>query len=73
MRELLGEPWEAGNDTLFEPRSVGPCDLVERLDEVEAAGVRDVLLWGVEYWLAQAARGNPAWLATARTALARLG
>jgi hypothetical protein len=31
--------------------------------------VETVLLWGVEYWLAQATRGNPAWLDAGRAAL----
>ncbi len=69
VTELQAEPWERDAATQWEPRSVAPTDVEERLAEVRAAGVGTVLLWGVEYWLAQAQRGNPAWLEAGRTAL----
>lgn len=69
VTELQAEPWEASADTQWEPRSVGPTDIVDRLAEVRAADLGMVLLWGVEYWLAQAGRGNLAWLDAGRAAL----
>lgn len=68
--ELQAEPWEGGGGgTYWNPRSVAPEDTAERLREVREAGLGTALLWGVEYWLAQAQRGNPAWLDAARAAL----
>ncbi|MBO0707024.1 MAG: hypothetical protein J2P43_09200 [Candidatus Dormibacteraeota bacterium] len=69
VTELQAEPWEATAATEWEPRSVGPTDVADRLAEVRTAGTGTVLLWGVEYWLAQAKRGNPAWLSAGRAAL----
>lgn len=60
VTELQAEPWKGG---------VGPEDVVERLHEVREAGVGTALLWGVEYWLAEAQHGRPAWLDAARAAL----
>lgn len=69
VTELQAEPWEPTAATLWKPRSVRPADLADRLAEVRAAGAGTVLLWGVEYWFAQAKRGNPAWLDAGRAAL----
>jgi hypothetical protein len=69
VTELQAEPWEANDSTLWDPRSVAPADVAERLADVRAAGVETALLWGVEYWLAQAKRGNAAWLEAGRAAL----
>lgn len=62
VTELQAEPWETTAATLWQPRSVAPTDVADRLAEVRAAGMGTVLLWGVEYWMAQKQRGNPAWL-----------
>lgn len=69
VTELQAEPWEAAGANQWEPRSVAPEDVGDRLAEVRAAGAETVLLWGVEYWLAQAKRGNAAWLDAGRAAL----
>ena len=69
ITELQAEPWEATAATQWAPRSVRPTDVADRLAEVRAAGIGTVLLWGVEYWVAQAQRGNPAWLRAGRAAL----
>jgi hypothetical protein len=69
VTELQAEPWEAAGADQWEPRSVAPADVQDRLAEVRAAGAETVLLWGVEYWLAQARRGNSAWLDAGRAAL----
>lgn len=69
VTELQAEPWEATSATQWAPHSVAPTDVADRLAEVRAAGMGTVLLWGVEYWLAQAKRGDQAWLDAGRAAL----
>lgn len=69
VTELQAEPWEGGGGTRWNPRSVRPGDVAERLREAGDGGAGTVLLWGVEYWLAQAQRGDRAWLDAGRAAL----
>jgi hypothetical protein len=66
VTELQAEPWEPDPSTLWEPSSIGPNDARAALDAVAGTGIEVVLLWGVEYWLAQAMRGNRAWLDAGR-------
>lgn len=62
VTELQAEPWEPTPATQWTPRSVAPDDVADRLREVAGAGAGTVLLWGIEYWLAQEKRGNRDWL-----------
>ncbi len=62
VTEAQAEPWEAEKSTAMTPRSFGPADIQTTFDGLRDAGYTTVLLWGVEYWLAQAQAGNPAWL-----------
>ncbi|MGH7919896.1 MAG: hypothetical protein ACREQM_08125 [Candidatus Dormibacteraceae bacterium] len=68
VTELQAEPWEATSATQWDPKSVAPGDVADRLHEV-GDGIETVLLWGVEYWLAQAERGNLTWLDAGRAVL----
>jgi len=69
VTELQAEPWEGSGTTQWDPRSVAPTDVADRLAEVRAGGVETVLLWGVEYWLAQKKRGNQAWVEAGRAVI----
>ncbi|MFZ0216851.1 MAG: hypothetical protein WAM30_13040 [Candidatus Dormiibacterota bacterium] len=69
VTELQAEPWEADSSTLWDPVSVGPADTMPALQATLGVGIDVVLLWGVEYWLGQAARGDRTWLEAGRALL----
>ena len=71
VTEAQAEPWEARRATHGNPLTVAPEDIGSLVDALSGIGVETVLLWGAEYWLWRAAKGDRRWLdAVVRPALA---
>ena len=62
VTEAQAEPWEARRRTHGDPRTVVPGEAFRLVEELTAAGVETVLLWGSEYWLWREENGDPRWV-----------
>ena len=59
--EAQAEPWE-GRSTQGDPVSVRPEAIGQLVEGLTGIGVGSMLLWGSEYWLWRADRGDPRWI-----------
>lgn len=69
ISELQAEPWFATPTST--PTPVTPTDIIANVSFARATGAQTILLWGVEYWYAESARGNPTWVTAARQVFAQ--
>lgn len=62
VTEAQAEPWEpdAGRHWT-DPQTQAPDDVPDLVRRLVEAEFRTILLWGAEYWLAQAQRGDRRW------------
>jgi len=73
VTEAQAEPWEARRQTHADPLSIQPEAIGELVNRLVGIGVETILLWGSEYWLWRADKGDPRWVdavSLVRTALA---
>jgi hypothetical protein len=61
VTEAQAEPWEA-RPPQGDPVSVKAEAIGELVDRLAGIGVETILLWGSEYWLWRADRGDPRWV-----------
>ena len=64
ITELQGEPWEInmGRYLSENPESISPKLLESNLKKALSLGVKEILLWGFEYWYYQKNQGNNKYL-----------
>jgi len=65
ITELQAEPWEANEQGYLaqNPQSISPTQLEKNLRDAQELPVKEIILWGFEYWLWQAKNGNHNYLA----------
>jgi cellulase (glycosyl hydrolase family 5) len=61
VTEAQAEPWEA-RSTQGDPISIRPESIGELVDRLTGIGIETIVLWGSEYWLGRADRGDPRWI-----------
>ena len=61
VTEAQAEPWE-GRSTQGDPVSVRSEAIGRLVEGLTRIGVGSILLWGSEYWLWRADRGDPRWI-----------
>jgi hypothetical protein len=69
ITEAQAEPWETGANSDANPKSTSPQAIRSLFANLKDAGFSTVLLWGAEYWLWQADRGDSRWIDTVKTIL----
>lgn len=69
ITELQAEPWEKDNEGYLgeNPGSISPDKLKGNLEKASRLRVKEILLWGFEYWLLRASRGDNRYLDTVRS------
>lgn len=74
ITELQAEPWEKNNEAHLAdfPKSMGPFILEEHIKRVRVLPVKEILLWGFEYWLYRAQNGDSSYLKTIKTVLSAI-
>ena len=69
ITEAQAEPWETGANSDINPKSTSPQAIRSLFVNLKDAGFSTVLLWGSEYWLWQADRGDSRWIDTVKAIL----
>lgn len=66
ITELQAEPWEKNNETYLtdSPKSMSPLILAEHIKRAHVLPVKEILLWGFEYWVYRAQKGDMSYLKT---------
>jgi hypothetical protein len=67
--ESQAEPWEPSRDTYADPKTFEPEMMLAMYEKLAAAGFRNILLWGAEYWLWRVDSADSRWLDTAKQVL----
>lgn len=64
ITELQAEPWEADQEAYLgqNPSSISINKLRENIIRASSGPYREILLWGFEYWLYRAAKGDSSYL-----------
>lgn len=64
ITELQAEPWEKDNETYLTdfPKSMSPLILEEHIKRAHTLPVKEILLWGFEYWAYRAQKGDRSFL-----------
>jgi len=60
ITELQAEPWEKDETGYMsdQPQSISPNQLKANIERARKLPVKEILLWGFEYWLWQSQKGN---------------
>ena len=73
VTELQAEPWTDDDIRLFGPDNpspnLSPRELGENVVYARKSGAVRIYLWGAEWWLLQAERGDATWLNAARSVI----
>ncbi len=66
LTELQAEPWEKNEKNYFSanPGSISPKKLAKNIRKAQQLPIKQILLWGFEYWWWQAQQGNDSYLKT---------
>lgn len=66
ITELQAEPWEKDNEAYLadSPKSMSPSILKDHIKRARVLPVKEVLLWGFEYWVYRAQKGDMSYLKT---------
>lgn len=66
ITELQAEPWEKNNETYLTsyPKSMSSLILAEHIKRAYTLPVKEILLWGFEYWVYRAQKGDMSYLKT---------
>jgi hypothetical protein len=67
--ESQAEPWEPSRDTYADPKTFEPEMMLAMYEKLAAAGFRNILLWGAEYWLWRVDSADSRWLDVAKQVL----
>lgn len=64
ITELQAEPWEKDNETYLAefPKSMSTHILDEHIKRASTLPVKEILLWGFEYWVYRAKKGDKSFL-----------
>ena len=68
ITELQAEPWEKDEKGYLSknPKSISPKLLESNLKKTLSLGVKEILLWGFEYWYYQKSQGDNRYLEVVR-------
>ncbi len=68
ISELQAEPWEKDEKGYLSnnPGSISPKKLAENIKHAQQLPIKQILLWGFEYWWWQAQHGNDSYLQTVK-------
>ncbi len=69
ITEAQAEPWESGPNSDANPKSTSPQAIRSLFLNLKDAGFSTILLWGSEYWLWRAERGDSRWIDTIKAIL----
>lgn len=71
ITELQAEPWEKDEKAYFseETESMSPKILESNVKRAQKLGVKEILLWGFEYWYWRRAKGDNSYFATVKNYL----
>jgi GH35 family endo-1,4-beta-xylanase len=64
ITELQAEPWEENEKGYFSknPESISPQKLIKNIKDIKQLPVKEILLWGFEYWLWKEKNGDGGYL-----------
>ena len=64
ITELQAEPWEKNEKGYFSknPQSISPEKLIKNINDAKQLPVKEILLWGFEYWLWKEKNGDDSYL-----------